>query len=195
MNDSNFIKACSYNRFSRSRFENFFKKVLPKRDDTCSLARSLDYTKIGNNVDVGQGCIYVGKPKEVLESWGFVICSPFIMQARNGKNVLGHIDVLTKPEEIVETIKTHFAPKEIENARFSYYSGPYCDEEEGHYRSCAVKTIENALKLLGVKGENKGVMPSGKIIVDSNGAGVSFDKPFVRKIFEENMIAQMTSLS
>lgn len=102
------------------------KNIIPKIDLSIlkKSSRENAYRILGDTVDIGQGCTFVGNSNQKLKSYGFDTCAPFIMLTnKGGKHVLGHIDALSKPQEIVEKLKTHFAPKEIENTSFHYFEG------------------------------------------------------------------------
>lgn len=135
--------------------------------------KSRCYKIIGDNVEVGQGCIFVGNQKQVLSSYGFDTCSPFIMITKdnNNKRILGHIDSMTDPEEIVQAVKANFAPKEIENASFYYLRGAETLSPGENLGRFAVSTIEKALSILNVKGSYLGQLKTGfeDILVSSKG--------------------------
>lgn len=136
-----------------------------------SFARENAYRIIGNKVEVGQGCIFVGNPTQELVSFGFDTCAPFIMLSKkDGKQVLGHIDAESTPQEIAKKIQAHFAPKEIESASFYYYRGADMLAPGQNLGQLAINKIEEALNLLGVKGHCPGRLSTfDKVIVDSEG--------------------------
>ncbi len=134
--------------------------------------RSKLFTIIGDNVDVGQGCIFVGNNKQILSSYGFETCAPFIMLSKDrSKNILGHIDSQTDPREIVQAIKNNFAPKEIENASFIYMKGAASYERNKNLCYLATNTIEKALNMLDVRGKRIDALTTGfeDVIVNAKG--------------------------
>lgn len=144
------------------------------------------YAIHGNSVYIGPGCIFVGTPKQTVESLAFEVCAPFIMHlGKNKKHVFGHIDATTTWQEIVDIIKTHFAPKEIEAASYHYFRGAeslHGSEKLGQH---ALNTIKRALKELGVKGHYHGKLdPSGLDIVrvDSEGIKIIRNKEVEQQI-------------
>lgn len=148
--------------------------------------RHNDYRIVGNKVDIGQGCIFVGTPDQILESYGFETCAPLIMlTGKDGKKVLGHIDDGNHPREIVKTIRKHFAPKEIENASFHYFKGAETISAGENLAHFAVDVIEKALKLLGVKGNYHGQLGSSDVdivIVDLEGIKIKRHEEIIKII-------------
>jgi len=163
--NENFIKIPKILELERE-----FKKNTPKIKNLI-LYRQHSYRIVGNKVDIGQGCIFVGAPSQILESYSFDTCAPFIMLTKKGKkSVLGHIDSCSTPQEIVDTLKTHFAPKEIESGSFYYFRGADMLAPGENLGLLAINVIEEALKILGVKGTKLGrLTPFDKVIVDSDG--------------------------
>lgn len=161
-------------------------KNIPKTDlfSLKNIARENSYRIMGNKVDIGQGCIFIGHPNQQLESYGFDTCAPFIMlTTKDGKRVLGHIDAGSTPQEIAEKIKTNFAPKEIENASFHYFRGPDTLAPGENLGQLAINRIEEALKLLGVKGNYQGrLTPFDKVIVDNDGIKLERFKEIAKRI-------------
>lgn len=159
-------------RCNSSNKENFINKkaFLRIKNDFVKKTRIDDSKIIGNKVGVGQGCIYVANRHQKLESYGFDTCAPFIMLTQDGKQILGHIDSFTKPEEIVEVIKRNFATEEIKNAFFHYFEGADTLAPGQNLRQLAINTINEALRRLGVQGTNHGrLTPFDNVIVDSSG--------------------------
>lgn len=153
--------------------------IKPKIKIRPNLFRDSNYRIRGNTVDVGQGCVFVGHPNQRLESYGFDTCAPFVMFTnKDGKRVLGHIDTSLTPQQIADKIKTDFAPKEIENASYHYFKGADALAAGQNLGQLAINIIEEALKLLGVKGTCHGRLSSfDKIIIDNEGIKVeTFDK-------------------
>lgn len=141
----NRIKAIKHSRFTLPQIE-----------------KSNNYTKFGVNIDVGQGCIYVGEADEIVKSYGFDSCAPFAMINGQGKRkVLGHIDVNTKPKEIYWHIKNNFSDKEIQGASYHYWRGAETLHPKDKLGSFAIETIQKALKLLGVEGKYEGALETG----------------------------------
>lgn len=136
------------------------------------LDRSTYYRKIGSGVEVGQGCIYTGYSNERLYSDCFETCAPIaITTTKDAKRILGHVDSATKPEEIVDAVRNAFSQKEIENASYIYYRGAEKMSPDAKLGQFAIDTIEQALDILGVKGNYKGQLKSGfeKIIISRTG--------------------------
>lgn len=160
-------------------------KQKPPQTDSVNCPRQNCFRIIGNNVDVGQGCIFVGAPQQTLSSYGFETCSPLIMLSHNnGKNVLGHIDSATNPLEIVKIIQTNFAPKEIEKAEFHYMKG--AESYSNHKNLCyyATNTIEDALKILGVSGKRHDILKTGleSVIVNAQGLFIQEGKKLTKLV-------------
>ncbi len=159
----------------KNHFNQLLLRTVPK--DTVSEPPFISPKKncfkmIGDAVDVGQGCIFVGNNKQVLTSYGFETCAPFVMLSKDKtKNILGHIDSMTDYREIVQAIKDNFAPKEIENATIVYMKGAGTIAPHKNLCYFATNTIEKALDALNVRGRRIDALKTGfeDVIVSSKG--------------------------
>jgi hypothetical protein len=139
------------------------------------MGRSQNYTKSGNCVDVGQGCIYAGAKTEKIKSYGFDSCAPFIvLSKKSGKCILGHIDSQSTADEIVKHVKNNFNPEEIKEASYHYLRGAETFHPEKKLGDFAINTIEDALNSLGVKGKYHGQLKTGleDVVVRENSVNV-----------------------
>lgn len=148
--------------------------------------REKEYTQIGINVDIGQGCLHFGSPGEVLKSYGFDTCAPLAIRSSDGsKFALGHIDSQSTVDELVLGIRKNMTSSEIKDASFYYMRGAETLHPEAKLGNFAIETIEKVFNALGVKGQYCGKLNTGfeDVIATKNSIKV-VDENNINKIFQ-----------